>query len=409
MVKINYGKIHVALPAMDELDYLPKTLESISGQNFDNYIVHVCVNQPDSWWDDEKKIAICKNNAQTLEYIKSHVASNVKIYDRSGEGRGWIGKQSGIGWARKYLMDQIVKKADPEDIIVSADADTTYDPGYLADIYKAFATNDQVIALAPPYYHPLSGDVEIDRAMLRYEIYMRYYLINLYRIRSPYAFTALGSAMAVPVWVYKVVSGLSPKPGGEDFYFLQKLRKYGFVLNWIPSKAYPASRASSRVDFGTGPAIIKGLKNDWNSYPIFSMEDFNEIRETYNMIPRIFKRDIDTPVTYFLQQQLKEDDLWAPLRKNFKSPDAFTRAFHEKFDALRILQYLKEKNAASTQTDEEKFKEFLKTFLSQKDYEKYASILQGLSFRYSGVYELNNLRDLLCNIENRYRKNDKIG
>ena len=79
-----------------------------------------------------------------------------------------------------------------------------------------------MIGLAVPYYHKLIGDAT-DRLILRYEIYMRCYLINLLRIQNPYAFTALGSAMAVTVRAYRKAGGLTPVKSGEDFYFLQNL------------------------------------------------------------------------------------------------------------------------------------------------------------------------------------------
>jgi len=104
---------------------------------------------------------------------------------------------------------------------------------------------------------------------------------------------------------------------------------------------YPAARFSTRVDFGTGPAIIKGSQGDWTSYPIYHHSLFNKIKETYDIIPELFIHDVETEFTAFLKLQYKTNDLWGPLRKNFKSLPQFTRAFHEKADGLRILQFLK--------------------------------------------------------------------
>ena len=52
--------LHIAIPAIDELKYLPATLEDISKQKFSGaFTVYVCVNQPDEWWDDPEKVEVC--------------------------------------------------------------------------------------------------------------------------------------------------------------------------------------------------------------------------------------------------------------------------------------------------------------------------------------------------------------
>ncbi len=92
------------------------------------------------------------------------------------------------------------------------------------------------------------------------------------------SFTAIGSAMALPVKSYRAIGGMTPHKSGEDFYFLQKLRKFGKVLTWNKEKVYPEARYSDRVFFGTGPAMIKGRDGDWSSYPIYPFELFDEIK-----------------------------------------------------------------------------------------------------------------------------------
>ena len=96
-------------------------------------------------------------------------------------------------------MDAICAEAAPRDIIVSLDADTLTPPGYLRSLIVSFNRHPAACAIAARYYHPLTDDGAVTRAMLGYEIYMRFYALNLWRIGSPYSFTALGSAIAVPV------------------------------------------------------------------------------------------------------------------------------------------------------------------------------------------------------------------
>ncbi len=288
------NKIYVALPAMDEADYLPEFIECLRNQSFRNFVVVVCVNQPDNWWEDEDRISICQNNNQSIKFIESIRDIDIQLIDKSSKGNGWTGKNFGVGWARKTIMDQISIEAEESDIIISLDADTTFASDYFSSVLQNFLHHPKTVAISGPYYHELTGDEAKDRAILRYEIYMRYFAINMWRIGSPYSFTAIGSAIALPVSSYKAIVGITPHKSGEDFYLLQKLRKYGQIVYWNKEKVYPAARYSERVGFGTGPAMIKGREGDWNSYPIYPFEYFDEVKLTYELFPILFKRDAET-------------------------------------------------------------------------------------------------------------------
>ncbi|HRS54335.1 MAG TPA: hypothetical protein P5250_06485 [Bacteroidales bacterium] len=390
--------IFVALPVLDELYSLPHTINSIFKQTFKDYFVYVIVNQPDNWWEDKNKIEICLRNQATLKWLDSLNINNVKIIDRSSKGRGWMGKNCGIGMARKTVMDEIANDAYDDDLIVSLDADTVFNDMYFKTIVDTIAQNTNYVAIAVPYYHKLIDDEIINRAILRYEIYMRYYAINLWRINSPYNFTALGSAIVVPVWVYKKIGGLTPKKGGEDFYFLQKIRKFGPIITYLPEKVYPAARFSNRVDFGTGPAIIKGATGNWQSYPIYHYSFFDDVLETYTILPYLFEQNIDTPLLRFIDKGNKE--IWNDLRKNNPDKQKFIKACHYKIDALRILQYLKFKNKSTFNdiSDEARFREFIYTFF-YNDYINLKDTLNFLNFQNNDIELLNSIRNYLVNKE----------
>jgi heat shock protein HspQ len=265
------------------------------------------------------------------------------IIDKTSPGNGWKSATHGVGWARKTLFDEILKTAHDEDVIISLDADTLFNDSYFQSIGENFSKN-KIGVLSAPYYHKLTEDESANRAILRYEISMRNYFINMHRIGSPYTFTAIGSAIALQIKALRKIRGITPLSSGEDFYLLQKLRKMMPISNYNSELVYPAARFSSRVFFGTGPAMIKGSHGDWESYPIYHHSLFDLIKETYDIIPELFTEDKETEFIHFLKEQYKTDDLWSPLRKNFKTLPQFTRAFHAKADGLRILQFLKAKN-----------------------------------------------------------------
>lgn len=353
--QVSVGRLHIAIPAMDEMEWLPRTLASIEQQACcEDFSVYVCVNQPESWWNLPEKSAMCENNRQLLQWLmryREQCGYPLVVMDRTSPGRGWQGKQEGVGWARKTLFDHILGASGTNDIVVSMDADTEFGSNYLASLTRTFTTHPQWIALTVPYYHRLTGEETADRAMLRYEIYMRHYALNMLAIDSPYAFTAIGSAIAVRADALRKIGGITPMKSGEDFYLVQKLRKMGNIGTWNEECVYPATRFSNRVPFGTGPAMLKGAGGDWDSYPIFSQQSFQKIADTYKVIDRLFTEDIDTEFVRFLQQQFKTKDLWGPLRKNNKTVEQFRRAFHEKADGLRILQFLRQEHLKENTSD----------------------------------------------------------
>ena len=394
--------VFFAIPAMDEMDYLPATLECISKQECDAEIItYICVNQPERWWNDAEKISICQNNQRLLEWLRNCQLPNLHIIDKSSRGKGWTDKEQGVGYARKFLADKIIQSANDDDMLISMDADTTFSPHYCQSVVANFAANKQAVAMAVPYYHLLTNKEAEDRAMLRYEIYTRNYNLNLLRINSPYAYTALGSAIVCPIKSYKTVGGFNSQESGEDFYLLRKLRKYGNVLIYNEEKVYPAARFSARVPFGTGPAMQKGSTGKWDSYPLFHYSGFDIIGETYQQINVLFSEDIENEFIRFLQTVFSEKDLWTPLRRNYKTEAAFAKAFHNKVDSLRIFQFLREYQRNLPKTDIECLTEFLQKFYPKE----YAYFFQNpFSFENTPIELLNQLRDFIAEEETFYQK-----
>ena len=316
-------------------------LERLHRQTFRQFTLYCCVNNLEGGYGYEE-------NQACLALLREVHDLSLVVIDRSSQGCGWTGKRRGVGWARKLLFEQIMKEHNDDELVVSLDADTDFDDNYLQAVVDTMNAYSDHNAFSVPYYHPLSHDEALDRPMLRYECYMRHYLLGLLRIDNPYAFSALGSAMVFPLWAYRRVGGITPLQGGEDFYLLQKFAKTGRIVRQFvdPYRTQgmvvcPQGRISTRVPFGTGPAIAKGIAGMEDSYPFYSDEGFASVKATYDLFPKLYDCDIDTPMTSFLRQQLSTDDLWSSLRANFKSRELFVRACAERVDGLRILQYLK--------------------------------------------------------------------
>ena len=398
-------RLFLTIPLMNEFENLDSLLEDLQKQTCNDFVAIFCVNQPDAWWDDPHKIEICKNNQKTIARLSQENRIEVMVIDRSSPGKGWTGKHFGVGWARKTAMDAASKMAGPEDIIVTMDGDTRYPLEYLEKIKIAFAGNEEIKALSVPYFHRLTGKEPEDMAILRYEIYMRYFAVNMLRINNPYAFTAIGSAMACTVRAYRDIRGITPHKSGEDFYFIQKLRKYGSVQNDAHTLAHPASRFSNRVFFGTGPAMIRGNSGDWSGYPLFPHELFDEVKTTFDHFKNLYAGDMELPMSEFLYEKFGEKP-WDDLRKNARSISSFERACRHRVDGLRILQYLKWRYKQINTGDEENLQAFLNRFYPDEPVTK--SLKDFTDFRSATVEQLDAIRNLLFEKETRWRKKISI-
>lgn len=389
---------------MDEPGFIQGTFNSILNQSYRNFHIYVCINQYDSWWNDNQKKEICNSNELVYKALTAIDLPELTLVDRYSPGKGWPPKKGGAGRARKVIMDHINSVAGENELIVSMDADTVFNPGYFQDVVSIFNQNPKAVALSVPYYHCLANDPGIDRAMLRYEIYLRYFALNMLRIRSPYSFTPLGSAIVLPVWAYRAVSGITPFLSGEDFYFLQKLVKYGKVLQYSKEIVYPSARPSDRVIFGTGPAIIKGLEGNWSSSPFYPVEFFGDVKNTCKLFGRLYRHDVATPMDDFFKAVFREENIWQPLRSNYTDVENFKRACAAKIDGLRILQYLKFRQKNNTFSDEHSLLDFIKIHFGEEKVLNFIPDTGSFNFANAGIQLLDNIRNLLFDEEMKIRK-----
>lgn len=368
-------KVYVAIPAMDEPD-LPGLLLSLNEQQLVPEAVYVCINQPESYYDDgdARHIRITEVNADVYGKLQAMKAEGdfhfrLELIDGFSKENAWDKKHIGVGWARKTAMDAAMQDArrrygdESDGILACMDADTFYPADYLASMESMFAAYPQAVGMANPYYHPSfcgteSGRVRAEfsqsipdqnpdqrvlheKVMLHYEVYMRSYLLQMMIQRHPYAFTAVGSSMACTWKAYRKIGGISPFKSGEDFYFLQKLLKTGPLIVYSPSCSMPSSRLSSRVFFGTGPALTKGLRQDWKSYPIYPMNLFSQMKQAYQDLVLLFDGEESESVKNCFTSAFGENWYQTILANSGGRRSQFLRFCTEKFDALRSLQYLK--------------------------------------------------------------------
>ncbi|MFA6291014.1 MAG: hypothetical protein WC637_04490 [Victivallales bacterium] len=347
-------KTALVIPVCAESEQLPQTIESLANNpasELADTLVILVINNPPP--DSAGSVAKFAENQETLRLLRNsqfpcQKKLNLSWTDASSPGFE-INPKEGVGAARKTGMDMALEFLDFEGdspLIISLDADTLVEKNYLASIRKYFSANPAVAGATINFEHQPGRTPEEDAAVTSYELFMRYYVEGLRISQSPYAYHVLGSAMAFRAEDYVRAGGMRKRNGGEDFYFLQALRKTGAVGQIAETTVRPSSRASDRVPFGTGPRISQILESG-KGMMFYNPEIFFILKNLFSMV-----NSSETPDTLINIEKL------APVLKDFltenkffhewekilmNTPDKIEKArwaFYTWFDAFRILKFV---------------------------------------------------------------------
>jgi hypothetical protein len=194
------------------------------------------------------------------------------LVDRHSDGQRLPTRQ-GVGLARKIGCDialSAIRAGRCEaSLIHMSDADVR-----LPHDYFAVSPSADAAALIYPFFHEPCDEPSVDEAHLRYEAYLRYYVLGLRHAGSAYDFHTIGSCIAVTPSAYAAVRGVPKRQAGEDFYLLNKIAKIGPVDRAPTSRIAIRARTSSRVPFGTGRAT-HDIARDIDGYRIYDPHIFD--------------------------------------------------------------------------------------------------------------------------------------
>jgi hypothetical protein len=272
--------------------------------------------------------------------------------------RGPTPAAQGVGMARKLGCDLALLWRSmgyiTSEWICSSDADATLPPDYFQRLIQ---TTPDTAAAVFPFVHVVGQNTATDQATKLYELRLHHYVLGLEYAASPYAFHTLGSALAIKADQYAQVRGFPKRAGGEDFYLLNKAAKTGTVARLSGSAIELVSRISTRVPFGTGPAVQKILRCDEDSKPdiFYHPQCFEALRATLKVVQTLYHEPLDklpellqnaglTPgassATHSALNTMGLEAAIAHCRKQGTSQAQFTRQFHQWFDGFRTLKLI---------------------------------------------------------------------
>lgn len=336
---ISMNKI-VVIPALAEYQWIFKTLDSLrSAQDYSQVKTVVVINNP----RDCSK-SIFDNNLMTWEKIKQDYPE-VQLIDKFTESQAIPANKHSVGLIRRIGFSQGLKNQQSPTICFCMDADTLVDTNYFQEVERKYDQSN-LAGITVDSWHQLPDDPELREAMVKYELYLRYYYRAVQITGTPYAFWSVGSSLTFISNPYIKVGGFPAKKAGEDFYLLQKLKLHGNIEHIYTTRTYPAARVSSRVPFGTGPALAKYLEGKINLNQLPDPHLFEEIKKWFDYLQNWSESGFQGRLKFtslnlknFLQQWPVEKIIES-CRSNSTTTQSFMNRYFLWFNGLRIRQFI---------------------------------------------------------------------
>jgi hypothetical protein len=271
----------------------------------------------------------------------------ILLIDRSTEEHVFPEGQ-GVGLARKIGNDlaarlfEVGRLASP--YLHSTDADVVLP----ADYFERAGRSPAAMALLYPFFHVPESDPALARAVLLYEISLRYYVLGLRFAGSPYAHHTIGSTIATRAGAYVRVRGFPKRDAGEDFYLLSKLAKLGPIATLGGRPIAIRGRDSDRVPFGTGAAVRRIAAPGAPPFKLYDPTLFRYLRAWLRALgdadgdvrQACSRESLDPAPLVAATAALGAPEAIASAKRRSTSPEALRRHLTTWFDAFRTLKLL---------------------------------------------------------------------
>ncbi len=264
----------------------------------------------------------------------------------------------GVGLARKTGSDLALQWMAAGGIsgqwLCSTDADATLPADYFEQLGSAAPA---AVAAVFPFRHVPGTEEACNTATALYELRLHQYVLGLEYAGSPYAYHTLGSCLAIRANAYAQVRGFPQRAGAEDFYLLNKLAKLGPIARLHGNCIALQSRRSSRVPFGTGPAVaaILATEHPQEAAIFYHPRCFAALRALLASLPELahapnqditqllIRHGLDQTLATPAQLALAAQGIATALahcQRQSTSSAQFLRQFHQWFDAFRTLKFI---------------------------------------------------------------------
>ncbi len=359
-------KMAVVVPAISEYENLKILLKSLIENDpkyFSDTIVIIVINNvigadEKIIEDNQRALKLLRsilNKSSADETIANEVIAaglNIGLVDISTGEKAMPVKDGGVGFARKTGMDLALSVFDynssGKNILLCTDADSEVSENYFTEVIETF-NKEKLKAGYVRFSHPVEDKSESTRAIVCYEIFLRYYVLGLKYTNSPFAIHTIGSTMACDFESYIKIQGMNKRKAAEDFYFMEKLAKNSDIKYIKSATVYPSGRGSWRVPFGTGQRVNRYLAKTQNEFLLYSPECFTVLKKWLNVFNSNEKNNakeylikaekINQKLMVFLEQQNFVRD-WEKIEMNAKTDEQLRKQKLFWFDGFRTLKLI---------------------------------------------------------------------
>ena len=337
------------IPAFNESTAFLRRLIQTHFAGMNDTLVLVIVNQPEGQ-------SILRKNQRLLDFITECSTPANLTFCAVNACEPGLPKKGGVGSARKLGCD-IALHLMAGGLIKPTWLRCTDADAHLPQNYFLTPPLSQNVSALCFNFHHLYEQTRLSWAQRQleainrdYEMSLRYYRAGLVYANSPYAHFALGSCMALNPAHYGMVRGIPKRSAGEDFYVLNKLAKTAPILSLNITLGL-TPRASTRVPFGTGPAIQKRLKDaritDYNPH-VFEMlklwiQQLDTLSQTFEVTKGVSLDQLMAGLPAQLKPVLEclaVNTLVEHINKQGKKIEQVATMCHHWFDAFKTLKLI---------------------------------------------------------------------
>ena len=382
----------VVVPALAELENIPKLLKSLAKTDdefHEHFLVLFVINNSENAENE-----IVENNRKSFELLKKVIEKEHPNFHlpkkldfaviNAFKGKNALPqKTAGVGLARKIGLDAALALLDysssKQKLLISLDADCEVSRNYFTEIYLQ-SNKRKLKAGYVNFEHPV--DIEpYSKAIIDYEIFLRYYVAGLKYAKSPYAFFTIGSTMISDAEAYVKIGGMNKRKAAEDFYFMEKLAKLFDVVEINSATVFPSPRISERVPFGTGRSVYELLSGKRNYGELYSPRIFEALLKWDELF---FNENILTSLEYleragkinphlknFLIERKFHENWEKILNKNASDKQIIKqkKLLFDGFETLKLVHYLRD-NCCDNVTTTEALPFIYEKLLSKKEIKK---------------------------------------
>ena len=269
-----------------------------------------------------------------LDYCLQHPSEHLLPINRLTNP---IPRRQGVGLARKIgcdiALNLYVQGLIESPWIYTSDADAVLPKNYFS--HPLSNSGAHVFS-----HRHLSSDDALQSAVNAYDQHMAYYVAGLEYAGSQYAYPTLGSTIVIHATTYAQIRGFPKRNAAEDFYLLNKTAKVSEVRFTPDVEITLEARVSTRVPFGTGPALASILEQN-SPYLSYNFQAFEALKTTLAALDDfadtgVLKID---PELFDVISSLGWQDREARFAEGYQ-PTQRKRVVHDWFDALKTLQFM---------------------------------------------------------------------